>query len=78
MIRVVLLAAAVALSACSTLPQVIVTGPETFDVRFDQGATSSEEADARAATLCNGPPQFVSSAVKFDGLTYRSYRCHRK
>ena len=68
---------ALTLSACQTLPQVIATGPQTFDVRYAQG-TPVADVDARAAAVCSDTPALVGSGQRFDGFQFRSYHCHRK
>jgi len=75
--RSFLAAALLALGGCQTLPQVIATGADTFDVRY-AAPTTIAEVDARAAAICANAPQLVGSGTRYDGFTYRSYRCHRK
>ncbi len=70
-------AALLALGACQTLPQVIATGADTFDVRYAT-PTTVVEVDARAAAICLNTPQMIGSGMRYDGFAYRSYRCHRK
>lgn len=77
MIRAASFAAAVALTACATsLPQVIVRDGDVFDVRYDAGAQTVADADAKANAHCaNGAAGFVSQETRFDGFAYRTYRC---
>ena len=77
LIRGLLITALFALGACQTLPQVIATGADTFDVRY-AAPTTIAEVDARAAAICANAPQLLGSGTRFDGFAYRSYRCHRK
>jgi hypothetical protein len=73
---VAVFAAFVALAACAaTLPQVIVTGGGTFEVRYDATAHTTAQADAKANEYCGGAATFVSSETRFDGFAYRTYRC---
>jgi hypothetical protein len=69
------LVALAALGACQTLPAVVVTGGETFDVRYDAAMQTPEQAEARAQQHCGGPATFVSSETRYDGFAYRTYRC---
>jgi hypothetical protein len=57
------------------LPQVVITGGDTFEVRYDASAQTTQQADAAAATHCGAPAAFVSAETKFDGFAYRTYRC---
>ena len=70
-----LLASLLALGACQTLPAVVLSGGDTFEIRYDAGAQSSADADARARQYCNGDAEFVSEQTKYDGFAYRTYRC---
>ncbi len=67
--------ALLALAGCQTLPAVVITGGETFDVRYDPQVSSTAAADARAQRQCGGAATFVSGETRFDGLAYRTYRC---
>jgi|CXWL01.1.fsa_nt_gi hypothetical protein len=67
--------ALLALAGCQTLPAVVVTGGDTFEVRYDPQASSEGEVEARAQRHCSGAVTFVSSETRFDGLAYRTYRC---
>ena len=76
--RTLLLSFCLTLAACATpLPQVLATGPDTFDVRYDQGVTSPEEVAARAEAHCPGALEIQSETVRFDAFAYRTYRCPR-
>jgi hypothetical protein len=75
--RAAALLALTALAACQTLPAVVVTGADAFDIRYDAAQTSAEQADARAAAQCGAPATFVSGENRFDGFAYRTYRCVR-
>ena len=65
---------ALGLAACASLPQVIPTGTDTFDIRYDNLKTSPDQADAAAHQRCPNA-QLVSGNIGSDGLSYRSYRC---
>lgn len=71
------LAAATLLAACQTLPSVTVTGPDTFNVRYDDVQTTEEQADARARELCRGDITLIGTSSDFAGFNIRSYRCAR-
>ena len=65
-----------ALSACQTLPAVIVIGGDTFDVRYDAAVQTEAEVDAKANEHCGtSTANFVSAANRYDGFAYRTYRC---
>jgi hypothetical protein len=65
-----------ALGACQTLPAVVVTGGETFDVRYDAAVQTQAQVDAKANEHCGtSTADFVSAATRYDGLAYRTYRC---
>lgn len=64
-----------ALSACASLPQIVNAGADTFQVRYDAQKTTPDQADAQARTLCNGPAELTFGETRFDGLSYRTYRC---
>ena len=68
---------AMALAACQTLPAVVITGGDTFDVRYDAAAQTAAQADAKANEHCRGASAFVSEQTRFDGFSYRTYRCAR-
>lgn len=67
--------ALLALAACQSLPHVVVTGGDTFDVRYDSETQSADEADARAERHCGAAAELVSEEIRFDGFAYRTYRC---
>ncbi|WP_135210059.1 hypothetical protein [Vitreimonas flagellata] len=70
------LASLAALGACQTLPAVVVTGGDTFDVRYDAAVQSEAQVDARANEYCGrSAATFVSAATRYDGFAYRTYRC---
>ena len=72
------LASLAALGACATsLPQVVVTGGETFDVRYDAQVHTTMDADRIADTHCGAQriASFESERVGFENLSYRTYRC---
>ena len=73
--RLALLSVLVLVAACQTLPAVVVTGGDTFDVRYDAGAQTVAEADAKATQHCGGAATFVSAETRYDGFVYRTYRC---
>jgi hypothetical protein len=73
--RAALLLAAAALAGCETLPAVVITGGETFDVRYDAAAHAVAQVDAKANQHCGGAAEFVSQETRFDGFAYRTYRC---
>jgi len=76
--RMLAASAAFALAGCAaSLPQVVVTGAETFQVRYDAAVQSAAEADAKAARHCGGAAEFVSAETRYDGFAYRTYRCGR-
>jgi hypothetical protein len=75
MMRAAALSVLFLLGACQTLPAVVVTGGETFDVRFDAAVQTAADADAKASQHCGGPAVFVSAETRFDGFSYRTYRC---
>lgn len=76
--QLVVLSALALLAACQTLPAVVVTGGDTFDVRYDASAQTVTEADAKANQYCGGPATFVSAETRYDGFAYRTYRCSRR
>ena len=63
------------LAACQTLPAVVVTGGDTFEVRYDDASQTAEQADARANQYCGGAATFISGETRYDGFAYRTYRC---
>jgi hypothetical protein len=65
------------LSACATtLPQIVLSGGDTFAVRYDGRTQSVEEADVKANQHCaTSAAVFVSAETRYDGLAYRTYRC---
>jgi hypothetical protein len=70
-----------ALGACATtLPQVVVTGGETFDVRYDSHVQLPAEADRIADGHCGAQriASFESERVGFEDLSYRTYRCRER
>jgi hypothetical protein len=74
--RALALLALAAVAACQTLPQVVVTGGETFDVRYDAAVQTIAEVDAKANEHCSsGAAGYVSQETRFDGFAYRTYRC---
>jgi hypothetical protein len=75
--RKLFILAAIALGACATtLPQIVEREGDTFDVRYDAGAQTQAEIDAKANTHCAGSAaSYVSQQDGFDGLAYRTYRC---
>jgi len=74
--RALALLAIIAVAACQTLPQVVVTGGDTFDVRYDAATQTVAEVDAKANEHCsNGAAGYVSQETRFDGFAYRTYRC---
>ena len=73
------LASLAALGGCATsLPQVIVTGGATFDVRYDSHVQTTMDADRLADQHCAGPAAFESERVGFENLSYRTYRCRER
>jgi hypothetical protein len=78
--RILVLIAAIALSACAaTLPQIVERDGDTFDVRFDAAVHSQADVDAKANSHCpNGAAGYVSQQTGFDGFAYRTYRCARR
>ena len=77
-LRIFVAAALLGLAACQTLPEVITTGRDTFDVRYDGSKSNAAEVDVRAAQICAGPPLLTGSGTRFDGFAFRSYRCRRR
>ena len=76
MIRLMLgVGALAALAACQSLPAIVVTGGDTFEVRYDQQMQSEAQADAKARQHCGGPASFISGETRYDGFAYRTYRC---
>jgi hypothetical protein len=73
--RTLAILALLALAACQTLPAVVVTGGDTFDVRYDAAAHTTAQADAKANQYCGGTATFVSAETRYDGFAYRTYRC---
>ncbi len=74
--RALVFLALAALVACATpLPHVIVTGGDTFEVRFDQNTQTDADADAKAREHCGGAAAFISGETRYDGFAYRTYRC---
>ncbi|UPT65166.1 MAG: hypothetical protein M0D54_12340 [Hyphomonadaceae bacterium JAD_PAG50586_4] len=70
------LASLAALSACQTLPAVVVTGGDTFDVRYDAAVQTEAQVDAKANQHCGSvAANFVSAAARYDGFAYRTYQC---
>ena len=70
------LASLAALDACQTLPAVVVTGGDTFDVRYDAAVQTAAEVDAKANEHCGTvAANFVSAATRYDGFAYRTYQC---
>jgi hypothetical protein len=64
-----------ALAGCETLPAVVISGGDTFDVRYDAAAHTPAQADAKAREHCGGAAELVSQETRFDGFAYRTYRC---
>jgi hypothetical protein len=72
------LAFAAVLSACATaLPQVVPRHDSAlFDVRYDARAQGVDQVDAAANAHCgHGAASYVGQENRFDGFTYRTYRC---
>lgn len=70
-----LLSLVLGVAACQTLPAVVVTGGDTFDVRYDADTQTAVQADAKAQQHCDGAADFVSEETRYDGFAYRTYRC---
>lgn len=67
-----------ALSACATaLPQVVPRHDSAlFDVRYDARVQGVDQVDAAANAHCEGAAaSYVGQENRFDGFTYRTYRC---
>lgn len=62
-------------AACQTLPAVVVTGANAFDIRYDAAASTVADVDARARAYCGRAAVLISGETRFDGFAYRSYRC---
>lgn len=69
--------AAFALGACATaLPQIVERPGGGFAVRYDATAQTPQQADAAANAHCaGGAANYVAEETRFDGFTYRTYRC---
>ena len=73
------LASLAALGGCQTLPAVVVTGGDTFDVRYDAAVQTEVQVDSKANEHCGTlAANFVSAATRYDGFAYRTYRCGRR
>jgi len=74
--KLLVTAALLALAACATtLPQVIEGPGDLFDVRFEAGEQTREDADVKANAHCPGAVSYVSEETRFDGFVYRTYNC---
>jgi hypothetical protein len=75
--RALILALAALVASCATaLPQIVPNSDGSFAVRFDHDSVPFDQVDAQARARCSGViPQFVGQETRFDGFTYRTYRC---
>jgi hypothetical protein len=72
--------ALLSLNGCATpLPQVVPRhDSELFDVRYDPRAQGVDQVDAVANAHCqSGGAANVGHETRFDGFSYRTYRCAR-
>ncbi len=63
------------LVGCQTMPEVVNSTGDTFEIRYDPMLSDVQEVDELANRRCSGFAEFVTGRARVDTMKFRTYRC---